>query len=70
MPARAGPPGSMTLTLLEQLPAFAPGALAWLDLAIVQPTATAWAGAGHEVARQQCLLPAPWRCRRPARRSA
>ena len=35
------------------------GALAWLDLAIVQPTATAWAGAGHEVARQQCLLPAP-----------
>ncbi|MCR3939482.1 MULTISPECIES: beta-galactosidase [Aeromonas] len=58
-PLELAPRGSMTLTLLEQLPAFAPGALAWLDLAIVQPTATAWAGAGHEVARQQCLLPAP-----------
>ncbi len=58
-PLELAPRGSVTLTLLEQLPAFAPGALAWLDLAIVQPTATAWAGAGHEVARQQCLLPAP-----------
>ncbi|MFM5255827.1 beta-galactosidase [Aeromonas hydrophila] len=58
-PLTLAPQGSVTLTLLERLPAFAPGALAWLDLAIVQPAATPWSAAGHEVARQQCMLPAP-----------
>lgn len=58
-PLTLEPQGSVTLTLLERLPAFAPGALAWLDLAIVQPAATPWSVAGHEVARQQCMLPAP-----------
>lgn len=58
-PLTLAPQGSVTLTLLERLPAFAPGALAWLDLAIVQPAATPWSVAGHEVARQQCMLPAP-----------
>lgn len=58
-PLTLAPQGSMTLTLLERLPAFAPGALAWLDLSIVQPAATPWSAAGHEVARQQCMLPAP-----------
>ncbi|WP_279462574.1 beta-galactosidase [Aeromonas dhakensis] len=58
-PLTLAPQGCVTLTLLEQLPAFAPGGLAWLDLAIVQPAATPWSAAGHEVARQQCMLPAP-----------
>ncbi|MGE6291597.1 beta-galactosidase [Aeromonas media] len=58
-PLALAPQERATLTLLERLPGFAAGALAWLDLAIVQPTATAWAGAGHEVARQQCMLPTP-----------
>ncbi|MFM4703881.1 beta-galactosidase [Aeromonas bivalvium] len=51
------PLGRVTLTLLERLPAFAAGSLAWLDLAIVQSAATPWSEAGHEVARQQCMLP-------------
>ncbi|WP_421188712.1 beta-galactosidase [Aeromonas sanarellii] len=50
---------SVTLTLLDRLPAFTAGSLAWLELAIVQPAATPWAGAGHEVARQQFMLPTP-----------
>ncbi|WP_421213827.1 beta-galactosidase [Aeromonas dhakensis] len=58
-PLTLAPQDCVTLTLLEQLPAFAPGGLAWLDLAIVQPAATPWSAAGHEVARQQCMLPAP-----------
>lgn len=53
------PLACVTLTLLERLPAFAAGSLAWLDLAIVQHGATAWAEAGYEVARQQCMLPTP-----------
>lgn len=58
-PLSLAPCDSVMLTLLERLPAFAPGSLAWLDLAIVQPAATPWAEAEHEVARQQCRLPAP-----------
>ncbi|MFM5843916.1 beta-galactosidase [Aeromonas sanarellii] len=53
------PQASVTLTLLDRLPAFTAGSLAWLELAIVQPAATPWAGAGHEVARQQFMLPTP-----------
>ncbi|MFQ2100428.1 beta-galactosidase [Aeromonas sanarellii] len=53
------PQASVTLTLLGRLPAFTAGSLAWLDLAIVQPAATPWAEAGHEVARQQFMLPTP-----------
>ncbi|MFM5819620.1 beta-galactosidase [Aeromonas sanarellii] len=53
------PQASVTLTLLDRLPAFTAGSLAWLDLAIVQPAATPWAEAGHEVARQQFMLPTP-----------
>lgn len=50
---------SVTLTLQDGLPSFSAGALAWLDVAIVQPLATDWAEAGHEVARQQFILPTP-----------
>ncbi|MFM5337884.1 beta-galactosidase [Aeromonas enteropelogenes] len=53
------PLGRCELTLVDTLPEFTPGALVWLDLAIVQPAATPWSGAGHEVARQQFMLPAP-----------
>ncbi|PJG58684.1 beta-galactosidase, partial [Aeromonas cavernicola] len=41
------------------LPPFVAGSLAWLDLAIIQPQATPWSVAGHEVARQQFTLPTP-----------
>jgi beta-galactosidase len=51
--------GTVALTLLEQLPRFKAGTHAWLDVAIVQPTATDWSEAGHEVARQQFILPTP-----------
>ncbi|MEG0008699.1 MAG: beta-galactosidase [Aeromonas sp.] len=53
------PLGCATLTLLEQLPSLGAGSLVWLDLAIVQPDATTWSEAGHEVARQQFILPSP-----------
>lgn len=53
------PQGRATLTLMERLPPFTPGSQAWLELAIVQPAATPWAEAGHEVARQQFMLPTP-----------
>lgn len=53
------PQASVTLTLLDRLPAFTAGSLAWLELAMVQPAATPWAEAGHEVARQQFMLPTP-----------
>jgi beta-galactosidase len=53
------PQGVVELTLTGTLPAFAAGSLAWLDLAIVQPAATAWAEPEHEVARQQFMLPTP-----------
>ncbi|MGY3902692.1 beta-galactosidase [Aeromonas lusitana] len=58
-PLSLAPLGSATLTLLEQLPGLAAGSLVWLDLAIVQPDATTWSEAGHEVARQQFILPSP-----------
>ncbi|MBL0627806.1 beta-galactosidase [Aeromonas jandaei] len=51
--------GAVELTLSGTLPAFAAGSLAWLDLAIFQPNATPWSAAGHEVARQQFMLPSP-----------
>ncbi|MFM4996545.1 beta-galactosidase [Aeromonas sanarellii] len=53
------PQASVTLTQLDRLPAFTAGSLAWLELAIVQSAATPWAEAGHEVARQQFMLPTP-----------
>lgn len=58
-PLSLAPQAGAALTLLASLPAFAPGSLVSLDLAIVQPAATAWAEAGHEVARQQFILPSP-----------
>ncbi|MFC5704723.1 beta-galactosidase [Aeromonas eucrenophila] len=58
-PLTLAPQGSVTLTLLEGLPSFTAGSQAWLDLAVVQPEATAWVEAGHEVARQQFILPTP-----------
>lgn len=58
-PLDLAPQASVTLTLLDRLPAFTAGSLAWLELAIVQRDATAWAEAGHEVARQQFMLPTP-----------
>ncbi|MDM5141383.1 beta-galactosidase [Aeromonas bestiarum] len=58
-PLSLAPRASVVLTLLDTLPAFAAGSLAWLDLAIVQPVATAWAEPEHEVARQQFMLPTP-----------
>ena len=58
-PLSLAPLTGVTLTLLEQPPAFTPGALVSLDLAIVQPDATAWSEAGHEAARQQFILPSP-----------
>lgn len=58
-PLNLAPQASVTLTLLDRLPAFTAGSLAWLDLAMVQPAATPWAEAGHEVARQQFMLPTP-----------
>ncbi|MGY3885238.1 beta-galactosidase [Aeromonas aquatica] len=58
-PLTLAPQGSVTLTLLERLPGFTAGSQAWLDLAVVQPDATAWVEAGHEVARQQLILPTP-----------
>jgi beta-galactosidase len=53
------PQGVVELTLTGTLPAFAACSLAWLDLAIVQPAATAWAEPAHEVAHQQFMLPTP-----------
>lgn len=58
-PLALAPQGSVMLTLLEELPSFTAGSQAWLDLAVVQPDATAWVEAGHEVARQQFILPTP-----------
>ncbi|MDM5090612.1 beta-galactosidase [Aeromonas bestiarum] len=58
-PLSLAPRASVVQTLLDALPAFAAGSLAWLDLAIVQPAATAWAEPEHEVARQQFMLPTP-----------
>ncbi|WP_348685518.1 beta-galactosidase [Aeromonas bestiarum] len=58
-PLSLAPRTSVVLILLDTLPAFAAGSLAWLDLAIVQPAATAWAEPEHEVARQQFMLPTP-----------
>ncbi|MGL5286569.1 MAG: beta-galactosidase [Aeromonas sp.] len=57
MSLELAPLQSVDLTLGEW-PAAAPGALVWLDVAIVQPQATAWSVAGHEVARQQFRLAA------------
>ncbi|MGL6350186.1 MAG: glycoside hydrolase family 2 TIM barrel-domain containing protein, partial [Aeromonas sp.] len=51
--------GKRTLTLLAQLPTFTPGSLAWVTVSIVQPQATLWSDAGHEVATQQFNLPVP-----------
>lgn len=48
-----------TLTLLAQLPAFPAGSLAWVTVSIIQPVATPWSDAGHEVATQQFMLPVP-----------
>ncbi|MGL4353692.1 MAG: beta-galactosidase [Aeromonas popoffii] len=53
------PQGVVELTLTGTLPTFAAGSLAWLELAIVQPAATAWAEPEHEVAHQQFMLPTP-----------
>lgn len=58
-PLTLAPRASVALTLLDTLPAFAAGTLVWLELAIVQPAATAWAEAEHEVAHQQFMLPTP-----------
>ncbi|PPA28921.1 beta-galactosidase [Aeromonas jandaei] len=59
--------GVVELTLIGTLPAFAAGSLAWLDLAIFQPNATPWSEAGHEVARQQFMLPSPLALPAPVR---
>ncbi|KUE78536.1 beta-D-galactosidase [Aeromonas schubertii] len=56
------PQQRLTLTLGEWEEG---GTLHWLDLAVSQIASTPWSAAGHEVARQQFLLPAPLVLQRP-----
>lgn len=55
LPAR----GQQTLTLLPQLPAIPVCQLAWLEITVHQPRATAWSPAGHPLAGMQWPLPHP-----------
>ncbi|ACS85063.1 glycoside hydrolase family 2 TIM barrel [Musicola paradisiaca Ech703] len=53
------PEGRQIITLLDTLPTVRHPAAMWLNLDVIQPTATAWSPAGHCCAWDQWALPAP-----------